>query len=73
METATCTIEAANALGCFLANRLDARFPRQVTADRQAKKRDGVVLLEEVTGHPQVMMNIISFEPRVKNTLFWRS
>ena len=47
---------------------LDVRFPRQVAADRQAKKRDSVVLLEEVVGHLQVMLNTISFEPKMKNT-----
>ena len=44
------------------------RFPRQVAADRQAKKGDCVVLLEKLVRHLQVMLNI-SFEARVKNTL----
>ena len=66
---ATCTIETANALDCFLANWLDVRFPRQVAVDRQVKKRDSGVLLEEVVGHLQVMLNTISFERRMKNTL----
>ena len=42
----TCSMETVNALGCFLANSLDVRFPRQVAADGQAKKRHCVLLLE---------------------------
>ena len=44
-------------------------FPRQVAADRQAKKRDCVVPLEEVVPHLQVMLDSIPVEPRVKNIL----
>ena len=35
------------------------------------KLRDCVVLLEEVVGHHQIMLNTISFEPRVKNVLYF--